>query len=218
MIFKDKILRNPNKIKLKNPDGEIIEYEIVPPSEDEIIQDSDTPISAENLNKIQEEQKRYTDNVKVELTKDMIVAQLKTTTYIGKEMVKLPMTKEQYKKGEKLSLSDNGIKIGAGVSKIKVSANLTPLVGGKNGYTWLNILKNNIAVFDVFGTGREYVSTVSVSDLILNVKENDLIEIQMAYETYHNENRIDVTKYNNTNFLTVEVLENEIVEPTEVVE
>ena len=51
--FQDLILKNPDKIKLKDETGIIHTFEIIEPTEDEIEQDSDTPITAETLNIMQ---------------------------------------------------------------------------------------------------------------------------------------------------------------------
>mgnify|MGYP005756985563 CR=1 FL=1 len=51
--FQDLILKNPDKIKLKDENGIIHTFEIIEPTEDEIEQDSDTPITAEVLNIMQ---------------------------------------------------------------------------------------------------------------------------------------------------------------------
>lgn len=51
--FKDLILQDPDKLKLKDENGIIHIFEIVEPTEDEIEQDSDTPVCADNLNKMQ---------------------------------------------------------------------------------------------------------------------------------------------------------------------
>ena len=51
--FQDFILKNPDKIKLKDENGEIHTFEIIEPTEDEIEQDSNTPITAEALNLMQ---------------------------------------------------------------------------------------------------------------------------------------------------------------------
>ena len=51
--FQDLILKNPDKIKLKDENGIIHTFEIIEPTEDEIEQDSDTPVCSDNLNKMQ---------------------------------------------------------------------------------------------------------------------------------------------------------------------
>lgn len=169
--------------------------------------EGNTPISEENLNKAQSDLKNEIANVDSKIKKELIVAQLTNTTYVGTSFVKLYMSTLKRKLGEKLQISDGGILIGAGVSKVDVSVILTPIVGESRGYTWLNILKNGIAIHQAFGTGISYVSSINIPALPIDVQEGDLITIQIAYEVYNSDNRIDVTKYNNTNYLKVEVVE-----------
>ena len=53
LTFKDLILKDPDKIKLKDETGTVHIFEVVDPTEEEIEQDSDTPVCSDNLNKMQ---------------------------------------------------------------------------------------------------------------------------------------------------------------------
>lgn len=73
--FKDLILKDPDKIKLKDENNIIHTFEIIEPTEDEIEQDSDTPITADALNAMQTvQQEKVTLNEIIGANTDYIIS------------------------------------------------------------------------------------------------------------------------------------------------
>lgn len=76
--------------------------------------------------------------------------------------------------GTKLTISNGGIKIGSGVSKIKVSAKASFNSVASSGLKWLTIFNNNSAIIpnpnNLTARGMIYSTTTIVS-----VQENDII-------------------------------------------
>lgn len=79
---------------------------------------------------------------------------------------------------KKLKLQSNGVKIGSGVSKIKVSANL---VYSSLGTTrqWFRLFKNDTLINDFIFYGTNNFMTANCISKMINVQENDLITIQL---------------------------------------
>lgn len=110
--------------------------------------------------------------------------------------------------GDKLSLSDNGIKIGSGISKVKVSATVT-FSKSSTSSIGLNLKLNNVEkALTLVRTSESADFTLNLSDIVMDVYENDLINlgVYMASATtvsiLGKEDRECITTY-----MTVEVVE-----------
>ena len=104
--------------------------------------------------------------------------------------------------GNKLSFSANGVKIGAGVSKVMVS--LTASISNTTNnstYQALEIYKNSTLTVRQEGRNQvNYSTPFSLSNIVLDVNENDVITGAIF-------NRVEGTTKANYIYMTVEVIE-----------
>lgn len=103
---------------------------------------------------------------------------------------------------DKLTLSNNGIKIGAGISKILVSGNVFLQSSSNTSYLWTSIRKNTTEISIAIDNYNTYFASTSHSPKLVDVKEGDIIylwKIDDAGGTLRGANK-------NT-YLTVEVIE-----------
>lgn len=126
-------------------------------------------------------------------------------TYQGEQIVD-PITLDSivYKKGEKFTLENNKIKIGAGVSVIRVSGAIFLNDFTGTGYAWGKIMKNG----GVFATsmlprieGAAPYGSVCIPSMLITVQEGDLINLRI--EQSANENTV-IRGYASSTFLFVE--------------
>lgn len=122
---------------------------------------------------------------------------------------KIPLTKTMNSVGDKLTYYDNGIKIGSGISKVKVSANIMEitnsacLCGG-------TIAKNGITLADSVSVGFQYIPTSgqlfnsAFPSVVIDVEENDILYLT-AYSQDSNSKTI-VAYSGRATYLTVEVV------------
>lgn len=80
--------------------------------------------------------------------------------------------------GDKLSLSDGGIKIGQGISKVKISANVF-YEKSSSAYGWTKIKNSGSweSPTAIAGLNEGYASVV-FSDLVKDVSQNEVIYLQ----------------------------------------
>lgn len=102
---------------------------------------------------------------------------------------------------DKLTLSNNGIRIGAGISQVLVSANVFANAKNETGYTWTYIKKNNGNVSIALVNNRGFFASTSHSPRLLDVQEGDIITLYKQ-----DDSESTVRTYANT-YLTVEVVE-----------
>ena len=101
-----------------------------------------------------------------------------------------------------LTLSSNGIRIGAGISKVKVSGNVfiyapsTPV-----SYNWAYIKKNATNVASSITSANGRYGSVVFAPQVINVAEGDIITIMKTTKTN------DTVRGNENTWLTVEVVE-----------
>lgn len=108
------------------------------------------------------------------------------------------------KVGNKLSLSNNGVLIGEGVSKVLVSSNLK-VICNTTGNKHSRILKNGTTMCWTNSTSTKegHEITINNTPILINVEESDLITLSYyALAT----DRISGGQYTPT-YLTVEVVE-----------
>lgn len=111
--------------------------------------------------------------------------------------------------GDKLTLNDNGIKIGAGVTKVKVSAGISatwnsPVSNDFNLYITKNGTTENNIVIKINGAkpSTNYGDSVMLSEQLIEVKENDVLYLCL----YGTINSL-IYASNRATYMTVEVVE-----------
>lgn len=110
------------------------------------------------------------------LSKNMITVFLPNNETRYKN-VKIPFS-QSIVSGDKLTLTNGGIKIGTGISKVEFSANVFNCGEVPTKYLWYKILKNNrteIAI-SIAATSVSYTSVV-FSPFLVNVSENDILTL-----------------------------------------
>ena len=144
----------------------------------QFVNNSEPYLSAENLNQMQ-------SNVEEATERSYILATINESLwgYGGKILDPIPLDTVVYKKGEKFTLENNKIKIGAGVTAIRVSATIfvNDFIG--TGYAWGKIMKNGTyevatAIMPTITGASPYGSTCMPSTIV-PVKEGDLINLRM---------------------------------------
>lgn len=124
-----------------------------------------------------------------------------TTDY---QYTKLNLTSEIGKLGQKLTISNGAIKIGAGISKIKVCANT--VLQGSTQATGMAIFKNNVETYRTFmRTNQGSFISCSIVDGVLDVEENDTISLYV-YTTTTSESRLVKAYDGYGTYLTVEAI------------
>ena len=111
--------------------------------------------------------------------------------------------------GDKLTLNDNGIKIGAGVTKVKVSAGISavwnsPVSNDFNLYITKNGTTESNVVIKINGAkpSTNYGGSVMLSEQLIEVKENDVLYLCL----YGTINSLIYGSFRAT-YMTVEVVE-----------
>lgn len=101
-----------------------------------------------------------------------------------------------------LTLSNNGIRIGAGISKILISANaFFNVQGDNNTYSWTQIRQNDSGVSTAITTNINWFSSTVHSPRMINVQEGDIINL------YKLSNETTIIRTESNTYLTVEVVE-----------
>ena len=80
--------------------------------------------------------------------------------------------------GNKFSLVDGGIKIGASVSMVELSAQIWYYANGSTSQ-WFTLMKNNMPINTILTFATEY-NSVSFAPLLLNVVEGDVITMHIT--------------------------------------
>lgn len=102
-----------------------------------------------------------------------------TTQY---QRTKLNLSLEMSKLGDKLTLTNGGVKIGKGISKVRVSAN--GVLSGSTQLTGIIIAKNGDDTYRTFmASSHTSFLSCSISGGILDVNENDLISLYVYTNT-----------------------------------
>ena len=139
------------------------------------------------------------------LNKNIIYLSLNSstiTTTSDNEKQTIQFTSANNLIGNKLSFSANGVKIGAGVSKVMVS--LTASISNTTSnatYQALEIYKNSTRAARQEARNQvNYSTPFSLSNIVLDVNENDVITGAIF-------NRVEGTTKANYIYMTVEVIE-----------
>ena len=141
------------------------------------------------------------DYINDELAKNIIEATASGYVTTGENTNDKISLLSSYNLGNKLSMSNGGIKIGAGVSYIKVSASITfSTVSGTTSRHHLICLKNSSSFIDEISRFSGNWETISSKTYLLSVQENDIIYL---YTRTQDSNGSIVDSAN----ITVEVVE-----------
>ena len=100
------------------------------------------------------------------------------------------------KVGDRLTEFGGGVKIGAGVTMVSVSAFMFFTI--KQSYSWVAIFKNDERIQDVIVNTNDTYSSGSLPNILISVSENDTITLR----TLENGN----TLRRSQTYLTVEVI------------
>lgn len=102
------------------------------------------------------------------------------------------------KTGTGLSQSNGGIKIGAGISKIMVTASVF-FNNSSNSYGWVGLMKNDLEVLEFIGsTANNSFGTATLAPCILSVTEGEV------YTLYNKESNSNIRAY--STYLTIEAI------------
>ena len=157
-----------------------------------------TPLSAETLNQLQE---NVEDAIKEKNIITISAYRINVTTSTPYEQVTIPMTIRS-STGDKLTVSNNKIKIGSEVSKVKVGG-YACFRADKDVERYLTIRKNG-GEFDnavISQHTANQFTTHSIPSGLINVTLNDEIDLGIAFSLSN------VTAYIVYSQLTVEVVE-----------
>lgn len=144
----------------------------------------------------QNNEKLFSKNILlVELNKNLTCTTLLSYT-------KITGFSQKFKVGDKLSFSNNEIKIGKGVSKVLINARLTwyAATGGLK-YVWVKKNSEDIVWSTINVHAGEYASD-TISNYPLEVSEGDTISV-----VYYTETSGDALEDNGRTYLSVEVIE-----------
>lgn len=103
---------------------------------------------------------------------------------------------------DKLTLSNNGIKIGAGISKILVSGNVFLQSSSTTSYLWTSIRKNTTEISLAIDNYNTYFASTSHSPKLVDVQEGDIIYLWKIDDSGGT-----LRGANKNTYLTVEVVE-----------
>lgn len=136
------------------------------------------PANADNLNLMQDNVEEAINETK----SSVITVGLENNIDFSKRNLVIPLNKIMACSGSKFSLVDNKIKIGTGVSKIKVSGALLEQTNA-TGLFGAYICKNGIDLINAINVGFSYIPTendmykVSLPPLVVDVTAGDLISL-----------------------------------------
>lgn len=150
----------------------------------------------------------YKNNEKLMQKNILTYATTQNQSLSANEWTKLQLDEIISQVGDKLTVSDNGIKIGKGISKVKINAIVWLET---QGYRWVSIFKNNTAITSsISPEGGNYTGvwgSVSLPDILIDVEENDIIYLKAncSLDGKSTAGNYRPTYYNT--YLTVEVVE-----------
>ena len=101
----------------------------------------------------------------------------------------------------RLTLSNNGIRIGSGVHNVLVSANVFANAQNETGYTWTYIKRNNSVASIALVNNRGFFASTAHTPRLLDVQEGDIITIYKQ-----DDSQSLIRTYANT-YLTVEIID-----------
>lgn len=149
------------------------------------------------------------DKLLLKTETNSITATIDNKVILSQEYVTLNLV-ETKRNGNKLSIVDGKIKIGAGVSKIKVSATLffEDLLYTKTSYIWTDISNNNTRVSSAIKSAAyagEFES-VNINKDDLDVVEGDLISVVCNNPGYSVQDPTSIRVGETNTWITVKVI------------
>jgi hypothetical protein len=160
---------------------------------------TETPLNAGNMNGMQTNIEEEFDVRGNAIEVSLSVAQ----TITGTDQVKVNFDEVTVQSGELLTLDNNGIKIGKGISTILV--NYTLWIENNKGYGSVHVFKNNEQLtYNI--QPQKYLDAWNVNSgsKLINVEEGDIIYIYVRFSEADSTNKI--SKYGNSNRLIVSVI------------
>ena len=128
------------------------------------------------LTEIQEKIDLITNVITIGLTSDTT-----TTSTAAYQNIDVNLTKQIEKNGDKLTLNNGKVVIGAGVSKVLISGKITTY--SENSTYGFTISKNTTAIVSNYeGNPGNSFSVLTINPVLLSVTEGDTIKMQI----YHN--------------------------------
>lgn len=171
-----------------------------------------TPINTNNLNKIEQ----GIEDVHTKMATKNIMIATRTTNYeISNSPAstdrRVPVTSVHFFKGDKLTLEDYGIKIGAGVTTVRANGSVTAKGIANNMRMGIRIIRGDTSTklteCQIRSGAEGYVYSFELSPIFIDVQENDRIELYFysgteGTVTYYGQGQAKLLTY-----LTVEVIE-----------
>lgn len=143
------------------------------------------------------------DNIEIPTEdKNIITVSLNSTNTQANGTGTIPFGHTYTLIGNKLSLSNNKIVIGSGVTKVKVSAHVWVT---SSSHVWFKVLRNSTVIASMIGSDSCGYKTLDVSTKCITVSEGDTIRID-----YNNSGSTTLNQGSgngNETYLTVEVVE-----------
>lgn len=175
-----------------------------------------TPLSAENLNQMQDNIENAIGEVDEKYSRHIITAGPNTelTSITTRDQI-IPLTSSTIV-GDKLQISatNNGIKVGNGVSKVKISANVFYQdYDSSVAYVFPSVtINDNRVAMSIssrdWGTNTLSYQSVTISPFIIEVNENDVIKLTSGEINPTQEGKIRGLRLGVLNtYITVEVIE-----------
>ncbi len=130
-----------------------------------------------NLNKMQ-------DNIEAAISGDMVTAYHDGgNVSLNAEYATLNFNK--IVGGKNLTLKNNRVYVGKGISKVRVNATAF-LENFDNSieYIMFSILKNGQAICNAVDSGTKYYQSISITDAVIDVQENDYLQLQFNNPSY----------------------------------
>ena len=150
----------------------------------------------------------YNANLQQKINKNILTAFLTSQQTTSQTFEKINLD-SKVSVGDKLTLNDNGIKIGAGVTKVKVSAGISvtwnsPVSNDFNLYITKNGATDSNIVIKINGAkpSTSYGGSVILSEQLIEVQENDVLYLCL----YGTVNSL-IYAFNSSTYMTVEVVE-----------
>ncbi len=134
-------------------------------------------------------------------TKNIITVSLNSLTTQVNNSGTVPFNHTYTLIGDKLSLSNNRIVIGSGVTKVKISAHVWAT---SQSYVWFKILRNNTIIGSMIGNDNSGYNTLDMSNKCITVAEGNTI--RMDYNNNGDTILNQGSGNGNETYITVEVV------------
>ena len=157
-----------------------------------------TPIDSGNLKKMEENTQKAISEVEQIAINNVMTAFIDAAPPRTDTLTKISLTKSVFS-GDKLTLSNGGVKIGAGISKVLISGQITPS-GQINTSMNIAIYKNEEQVARSVTAAVELQASLQIVPKLIEVNEGDIIYL------YFLANNVDLTPSEGLTFMTVQAV------------